>query len=781
MLLGVILSLSMAAAAVTGVVKDSTGGTVPGASVAVRTPSGAEQKTVSDAEGRFTIDLTSSGSATLVVRANGFAELQKTLTADTTDIDIVLMPATIFESVVVSATRTEQRLGNVPASVNVLSSESIRSSPAVVADDVLRQVPTFSLFRRTSSLAAQPTTQGVSLRGIGPSGQSRTLVLLDGIPFNDPFGGWVYWTRVPLMSVEQIEITEDTASSLYGNYAMGGVINILTSRPSRRTVELKPQYGSRNSPKFDFFASDRWNNVGVAVEGSLFTTDGFPIVAERERGPIDNNADVDYKNITAKLEYDPSAALHTTFRVTRFAENRVNGKVGEVNDTRWTAASGTVRALLPDSSTLDGQLFVDNEDSHFNFLAVTNAATTRNVVRLATDQRVPVNGVGGSLQWTKVFGVQHVFTAGTDTRWVDGDSREDAYVAATPTVINGVTQEARLSVQRISGGTQRSLGAFVSDIYTPTSKLVLTLSARADYWKNYDGHNLETTVATGLPTANNRDTIPSRDDLVVSPRVAALYHFTDRITGWSAFNSGFRAPTLTELYRQFSVGAVTTRPNDQLGPERLVGGEAGLNVAPAKNLTARLTWYDNRVKNPVTNVTLSPTLAQKRNIGKTQVRGIQTDVEYRLGTAIRLGAAYVYNRATVLDDDGAATPSIVGKFLAQVPKHRGSLQLAYADPKYIAVALSVQFAGLQYNDDQNINFIPVNTLTDHGYDATIGPGLPGYSSVDLTAARDFGRNLQLFFGVQNLTDKVYFVQTNPSTIGTPRLVSAGVRVRFAGK
>src|SRR4029077_1714094 len=153
----------------------------------------------------------------------------------------VLMPATLLETVVVTATRTEQRLGDVPASVSVMTREEIQASPAVVADDVLRQIPTFSLFRRTSSLVAQPTTQGVSLRGIGPSGQSRTLVLLDGIPFNDPFGGWVYWTRVPLISVDRIEVTEDTASSLYGNYAMGGVINIVTSRPTPRTVEFKPQ------------------------------------------------------------------------------------------------------------------------------------------------------------------------------------------------------------------------------------------------------------------------------------------------------------------------------------------------------------------------------------------------------------------------------------------------------------------------------------------------------------------------------------------------------------
>ena len=95
-------------------------------------------------------------------------------------------------------------------------------------------------------------------------------------------------------------------------------------------------------------------------------------------------------------------------------------------------------------------------------------------------------------------------------------------------------------------------------------------------------------------------------------------------------------------------------------------------------------------------------------------------------------------------------------------------------------AVGVQFVSLQYNDDLNVNFIPTPTLADAGYDP-VAAGLPGYSVVDLSVSRDFGRNLQAFFGAQNLFDKEYFVQTNPSTIGTPRLVNVGIRVRFSGR
>ena len=193
-----------------------------------------------------------------------------------------------------------------------------------------------------------------------------------------------------------------------------------------------------------------------------------------------------------------------------------------------------------------------------------------------------------------------------------------------------------------------------------------------------------------------------------------------------------------------------------------------------------MTFFDNRVKNPVSNVTISPTLAQKQNLGRTRIRGVQTDVEYRLTPELRVAAAYLYNEATVTDG-GEANAALVGKYLAQVPKHRGSAQVSYAHPKIVNVALSMQFQGLQYNDDQNVNFIPVATLVEAGYDADTGVGLPGFAAVDVSASRSLGRHFELFVGAQNLFDQVYFVQTNPSTIGTPRLVNAGVRVRFAGR
>src|SRR5687767_900188 len=237
---------AMAQSRVSGVVRDESGAVVSGASVLVIAASGVQAQTVTGPDGTFSLDPGTASGATLVVRAGGFAERSQPL-APNGPLDVVLAPAGVFESITVTPTRTEQRLGDVPASVTVVDREQIRQSPATVADDVLRLVPTFSLFRRTSSLQAHPTAQGVSLRGIGPSGVSRSLVLIDGIPFNDPFGGWVYWTRVPLESVERIEVVDGTSSSVYGNYAMGGVINVVSARPRPRSAELRAQFGTLDS------------------------------------------------------------------------------------------------------------------------------------------------------------------------------------------------------------------------------------------------------------------------------------------------------------------------------------------------------------------------------------------------------------------------------------------------------------------------------------------------------------------------------------------------------
>ena len=779
LLLAVLLAAQSAAApALSGVVRDGSGQVVPGAVVIARVSPGREQQTVTGDDGRFSVPVTAGGDIVLIVRAPSFAENRQTIPAGGTmaEVQVTLQPATLSETVTVTATRMEQRLRDVPASVNVMTQEDIRRSPAVVADDVLRQIPTFSLFRRTSSLASHPTAQGVSLRGIGPSGVSRTLVLLDGVPFNDPFGGWVYWTRVPLDATDRIEVVDSSSSSLYGNYAMGGVINVMTTGAMRRTVDVKAQYGNHSSPKLDFRASDVWGKVGVVFDGAVYSTDGYPIVVDvnpagvPERGLVDKNASVEFRTFNLKAEYSPSDNVRAFIRGGHFGEERINGKAStidgtdEKNDTSWTSVNGGVRAGLGNAGDLEAALFTDFETFRSNFLAVPAATPPRSIGRMTLNQRVPSTAVGGMVRWSRAFAAHQLFSVGTDWRWVDGDSEEDGLDATTGT---------QVTLKRISGGTQRSLGVFVQDVISPVSSLTMTLSARLDSWRNYDGHNLESNFPSGVPTPNNNPDLPDRDDTVVSPRVAARYHVNSQISVWGDIGAGFRAPTLNELYRQFRVGTVLTLANNQLGPERLVGGEFGITLVPVPSVLVRSTYFDNRVKDPVSNVTLTAVGAnvtqQRQNLGKTRIRGLQNDVDVRIGSSWRFIGAYLYDQAKVREF--AANPALVGKYLAQVPKHRGSVQVVYTHPKLADIAFAIQSLGMQFDDDLNVRTVP-------GLDE---PGLPGYTVASLSASRSVGRNFEAFFTVQNIADEEYFVGTLPTTIGSPRIVSGGVRVRFAGR
>jgi outer membrane receptor protein involved in Fe transport len=175
------------------------------------------------------------------------------------------------------------------------------------------------------------------------------------------------------------------------------------------------------------------------------------------------------------------------------------------------------------------------------------------------------------------------------------------------------------------------------------------------------------------------------------------------------------------------------------------------------------------VKDPVANVTIGVNQAQRQNLGRTRIRGLQTDAELTFGEYVRLSGGYLFNDAKVVEF--VANPALVGLYLPQVPKHRGSFQVSYANPRLFNVAFGVQAFGRQYEDDLNSRTVPGESE----------PGLPAYAILDITAARSVGTNLEFFGGVQNLLDKEYIAFTQPTTTGSPRLFNVGVRVRWSAR
>ncbi len=548
-------------------------------------------------------------------------------------------PAT--DSIVVTA-HPPGPLGDTAEDVNVVSRTAVQNSAAPAVDDALRQVPGFTLFRRTDSRAANPTSQGVSLRGIGASGASRALVLDDGIPLNDPFGGWVYWGRVPEAALERVEVLRGGVSDLYGSSAMGGVIDFV--RRDRTSigagdVQLDASRGSQGMRTTSLFAAV----PHVSVAADLFDTDGYILTQPSQRGAVDVAATSRHTSLDATVRKD--AAF---LRAMAYDETRGNGTPLTVNDTHLRQLAAGIDAS---SLALRGYVLEQRYHQTFSSIAIGRASE-----RLTVDQRVPSRSSGGSLDWRRTFGSTLVHLGG-DVRDVEGTSHERTATALTT-----------------AGGHQRST-ALRAMLLWQRDRLTITGGGRYDGWRNFDAEQ------SGAP-------LPSRRDRAWSPRVTALYELAPRRSLSASAYSCFRAPSLNELYRGFRVGNVVTQPNAQLGPERLTGFEVG-----ARDRDLRVTFFAMRIADTIANVTLATTPAlitrRRQNFGSSRSRGAEVEWSH-VTCATTLTAGYLFADATL--SSGARTP--------QVPRHQATLQLAQRSGG-MTFGLQSRWSSRQFDDDLN--------------------------------------------------------------------------------
>ena len=238
-------------------IEDSTGAAIAGATATEAT---GKLLGRSDSNGRLTV--TCKNPCPARVSASGFETKSVDLTPDAV---IHLAPLATNEEVTVTAYRTPLGSLESPASTRELSQTALNSTAAITLDGKMRQIPGIELFRRSSSLVANPSSQGLSLRALGSTAASRTLITEDDVPLNDPFAGWIHWQEQPELSIDRIELVRGGASDLYGSSAIGGVVNIVPIRPTLDTAEFRSSYGSESTYD-DTAASSRPNakSVGTA-------------------------------------------------------------------------------------------------------------------------------------------------------------------------------------------------------------------------------------------------------------------------------------------------------------------------------------------------------------------------------------------------------------------------------------------------------------------------------------------------------------------------------------
>jgi outer membrane receptor protein involved in Fe transport len=651
----------------------------------------------------------------------------------------------VEESLTVTATRTPLTLRNIPSAVSVLGEQELAQSPAFTVDDLLRRIPAFSLFRRSSSLVAHPTSQGVSLRGIGPSGVSRTLVLWDGTPLNDPFGGWVYWSQLDKASLERIEVVPGGSSSLYGSAALGGVIQAFSKAPQKSRFELDVRGGSLGTGRADLlgsFGGERWSGL---VSGTVFHTDGYHLVAPGDRGPVDVPANSRGYALRSAAFHQPGGGSQATVRLEHFAEDRGNGTLLRENATGVTRLRGLYRRK--DGRGREWQLSAYGLSQTFDS-SFTAVPSHRRSEFLTREQRVPSRSAGGSLQWTGLLGQRHLVTSGADWQWVRGHSRETGYRSGRPAQF------------QVLGGSQQLGGVYLQDLMTLAPRWQLQLGARLDGWFNHDAVRDQMPLPSGTPTSLE---FPRRGGGMLSPRGGISFHATETLTFRGAAYRSFRAPTLNELYRGFRVGNVVTLANQNLRPETLRGAEAGLDWYAGTKVTGRLTAYWNGLSQAISNITLETTPAlitrQRQNVGRVRARGLDAELALRLNRDWRVRGGYLLADSTF--GRFPENPGVESNRLPQVPRHRLTASLNYDRPAILSAFLLARLVGLQFDDDRNLRPLANTTL------------------LDLQVSRRMHRNLVLTFAVENLLDRqVPVSRTSVLGIGAPRMISSGLRLAW---
>ena len=667
-------------------------------------------------------------------------------------------PVTTLDEVIVTAARLPPAAGEAAFSVIRLGEETL--STATRLDEALATVPAVSLFRRTSSLAANPTTQGISLRAIAPSGAGRTLVTLDGVPLNDPFGGWVIWSQTPTESIESLDIVRGAGAGPYGAGALTGVIQL---RERERGEVLDTSIAERGGARL---AGSGGMDAGPArLTGSVLyeTSDGYVPVRGAAAGAADRPLDLEAKSVALRADV-PMGQAALSLRAAAYEEDRGSGLAGARATASGHVLSATA-ARRPTEGEYGWRLQAWRRESDLANTSVAVAADRATTTPANDQYETPATGWGlnaalrraerqtggGRLEWE----------VGADARFNEGETHERFRFMA-----------GAFTRDRIAGG-ETSVAGIYGEGSLETGRWLVAGGLRLDGWKNENGRRLERDLATGAATLDESD--PERSGEVVSARLAARRMIGGGWAARAAAYSGFRPATLNELHRPFRVGNDLTEANAALVPETLQGVEAGLAFeGPLSALSATLFW--NRIEDAVVNVTLGQgpatfpragfvpaggVLRQRQNAGTIEATGLEISARQTLRGGLDLTGAVSITDARV--DGGSAAPQLTGLRPAQAPIWSATAGIDWRAGDRLTLAARARYESRRFEDDLNSRVLRAAVTLDARADWRVS------QTASLWLAAD-----NLF----NAEVEVSETGTGVAGFGPPRTLSAGVRLTY---
>ncbi|HKO12414.1 MAG TPA: TonB-dependent receptor [Acidobacteriaceae bacterium] len=712
------------AAQVRGTVLDGHGAPISGATI---TDMAGHRLAISAADGSFT--LASHVQQVEVVARHYVAEV--VTIASGVPLQVVLRQP--LETVTVTAYQTPLGEQDSPASTRVLDRQQLEQAAPPTLDEKLREVPGFQLFRRSSSLVANPTTEGISLRGLGSTAASRSLVVFDNVPLNDPFGGYVHWGEIPEEAIQSVEVVRGGASDLYGSSAIGGVISVIPVRPQRSGLQLMASGGSESTLDNGALGMAQHGAWSGLLSGELVATNGYTLIAPAQRGFIDRPNNVHAQNGLAEVEHTLPNDGRIFVRSHVLNEHRHNGTPVQWNAIRlWRGAGGA------DWQQFAVRLYGSSEHYYQTFSAVAADRRSERLTRLGFD---PADELGALLRWRHSIGTRALALAGADTHDVRAEDREHLYSGKGGTLNTSVRQ--------------RQTGVWGEMLFTPR-RWTISGSARVDHFSNFNARQFSSTAAAAQ--------LPAFSETVVDPRLGLVRRLTSSLSVNASAFRAYRAPTPNELYRTGQVGQQITNANPNLRSERATGWEAGLQTDLHRfGSSLRASYFWTQVNRPITALTLSVTptqaLLQRENLGQIESRGVSVDYAMQPASWIAIDGGYQFADATITKF--APEPELVGKWIPQVPQNMATTQVRLSRPGLGLLSLQGRYGGRQYDDDTNLYL------------------LHSYFRLDAYADHSLGRHVVAFAAAQNLFDRAIEIGKTPlTTLDTPRVVRVGVRVRF---
>ena len=570
-------------------------------------------------------------------------------------------------------------------------------------ENALRDIPGLQQFRRSDARSANPTSQGVTLRGLGGNASSRALLILDGVPQADPFGGWVAWPGYDALALKSARITRGGGSGAEGQGAIAGTIELFSDNVGDRT-ELGAAYGSRNSVDADLLFGRELGQGQLTVSANYASGDGFIPIIEGQRGSVDRPAAYEQAGVAVRFVAPLSGSTEVQANVRAFTDDRERGFA--FSDNHNDGADASIRLVNRGSDWQWSALtYVQIRNFDVSFGGVSDDRNS--VSRVFEQYNVPSTGLGARFEVRPPVGDNVELRIGGDWRRTEGETKENFFFADNDT--------PRRS--RRAGGSTATYGGFVEASVQASEALVLTGGARLDFWSIDNGFRREIELINPFPgSVRTDDTFTNRSGSEFTGRGGLAYELTDALTVRGAAYLGWRLPTLNELFRPFRVGDDATAANELLEPERVKGAELGLewDNGPVK---LGITAFYNQLDNAIANVTLATgpgvfpgvgfvapgaSYSQRQNLKSIRSKGVEIDALFDLGDlaeGLSLRAGYSFVDAEV-DGAGAAAP-IDGLRPAQVPRHNASGTIAWEADTGTGASLSARYIGQQFEDDVN--------------------------------------------------------------------------------